>query len=435
MKLLFSRVFGAVLVALFVCICLVTKVLLNFIFYYPLFMSFLWMVGGLYFYFHWERKSSASSGTLPQDDLPAVSIIIPCFNEAENIIDTISAAANQDYHNFEIIAVNDGSRDNTGAILEELLQTFPMLRVVHFAKNQGKAMALRMGALIARNEYLVCIDGDALLDSKAVGFLVQPLIKYPRVGAVTGNPRIRTRSTLLGRIQVGEFSSIIGLIKRAHRIYGNIFTVSGVIVSFRRTALHDSGYWSLNMITEDIDVSWLLELRHWQIQYEPRALCWILMPETFKGLWRQRLRWAQGGAEVYFKYISRVWKWRNRRMWAIVLDYGLSAAWAFSFALSLLFWIGGWFMHMSEGYNVPTIYPPAFWGIVLASVCIMQFSIAILIESRYEKNLVKSIGWTIWYPLVFWVIAMLTTTVGFPKALFKQYNKRGVWITTDRGLR
>ncbi|TKV04303.1 poly-beta-1,6 N-acetyl-D-glucosamine synthase, partial [Citrobacter sp. TBCS-14] len=69
-------------------------------------------------------------------------------------------------------------------------------------------------------------DGDALLDRDAVAYIVAPLIQFPRVGAVTGNPRIRTRSTLIGRVQVGEFSSIIGLIKRTQRVYGQIFTVS-----------------------------------------------------------------------------------------------------------------------------------------------------------------------------------------------------------------
>ena len=81
------------------------------------------------------------------------------------------------------------------------------------------------------------------------------LANGPRVGAVTGNPRIRNRSTLLGRLQVGEFSSIIGLIKRAQRIYGRIFTVSGVIAGFRISALHQVGYWNTDMVTEDIDVS------------------------------------------------------------------------------------------------------------------------------------------------------------------------------------
>ena len=90
--------------------------------------------------------------------------------------------------------------------------------MIHLAQNQGKAIALQAGAAAARSEFLVCIDGDALLDRDAAAYLVAPLLANPHVGAVTGNPRIRTRSTLIGRIQVGEFSSIIGLIKRTQRM-------------------------------------------------------------------------------------------------------------------------------------------------------------------------------------------------------------------------
>lgn len=54
------------------------------------------------------------------------------------------------------------------------------------------------------------------------------------------------------------------------------------------------------MITEDIDISWKLQLRHWDIFFEPRALCWILMPETLKGLWKQRLRWAQAARRCFW---------------------------------------------------------------------------------------------------------------------------------------
>lgn len=435
MKIVITRILGALLIGSFVLTLLLSKVLLDFIFFYPLFMSFIWMVGGSYFYWHWERKNAGPTVPPNLENAPGVSIIIPCFNEGENVQETIAAAAAQNYPNFEIVAVNDGSSDDTGAILNKLTEQYPMLRVVHFAKNQGKAMALRMGALTAKHEYLVCIDGDALLDVNATAFIVQPLIANPRVGAVTGNPRIRTRSTIIGRLQVGEFSSIIGLIKRAQRVYGNLFTVSGVIVSFRRSALHDAGYWSLNMITEDIDVSWMLEMRHWQIQYEPRAMSWILMPETVPGLWRQRLRWAQGGAEVYLKYLNRVWQWRHRRMWVLVVDYCLSAAWAYAFIISLILFCLGQFIPMPEGLNVPTIYPPAFWGTILATVCILQFIVALLIESRYERNLLKTIGWIIWYPLIFWLMMMGTTCVGFVKAFFKHIDKRGIWRTVDRGFK
>ncbi|WP_330970402.1 glycosyltransferase, partial [Lysobacter sp. A3-1-A15] len=156
----------------------------------------------------------------------------------------IEALLQQQYPDFEIIAINDGSTDATGAHLDALAAVHERLRVIHLDHNVGKANAMRMGALAARSEYLVCIDGDALLDEYATHWMVWHLCSGPRVGAVTGNPRIRNRSTLLGKLQVGEFSSIIGMIKRAQRVYGRLFTVSGVISAFRKTALHQVGYWS-----------------------------------------------------------------------------------------------------------------------------------------------------------------------------------------------
>jgi len=413
-----------------------SNILLEFVFFYPLFMSWIWMAGGAHFYFHWERRHGGPD-SLPDLPSPAplVSVLVPCFNEGENVAETIAGLTAQSYPNLEIIAINDGSSDNTGPALDKLTARYPQLRVVHHATNQGKAMGLRMGALVARGEYLVCIDGDAVLHPNATAHLVAPLIRWPRVGAVTGNPRIRTRSTLLGRIQVGEFSSIIGLIKRAQRVYGNVFTVSGVIASFRRAALQQAGYWSLDMVTEDIDVSWALQLNHWSIQYEPNAIAWILMPETFKGLWRQRLRWAQGGAEVFLKHIRQIWTWRRRRMWMLISEYVLSVAWAFAFVFSLVLWAIGKFVALPEGLNVPTIVPPAFWGLVLATTCLFQFAVALAIESRYEHRLLRSIYWIIWYPMAFWLISLATTFVGFPRALLKRGGKRAVWTSPDRGFR
>ncbi|MEJ0069734.1 MAG: poly-beta-1,6-N-acetyl-D-glucosamine synthase [Pseudomonadota bacterium] len=408
--------------------------LLDFLFLYPLFMSFLWMFGGLYFYWRRERHQIRSDTLPPMDNAPFVSILVPCFDETANAAETIAAAMAQNYPDFEVIAINDGSRDDTGALLDELMTQHPTLRVVQLAANQGKAMALRMGALFARSEYLVCIDGDALLDPNATAFIVQPLIAHPRVGAVTGNPRVRTRSTLLGKIQVGEFSSVIGLIKRAQRVYGNIFTVSGVVVAYRRAALHRCGYWSLDTVTEDIDMSWRLQVDHWGVQYEPNALCWILMPETFKGLWRQRLRWAQGGAEVFLRQIRQMGNWKRRRMWGVVFEYMTSLVWAYALLFSILLWAIGKFVTLPDGLNVPTIQPPEFWGLLLATTCLVQFAVALRIESRYEYRVFRLIGWMIWYPFFFWMLSLATSLVGFPAALLARRGKRATWVSPDRGL-
>lgn len=409
--------------------------LLEFVFLYPLYMTLIWMSGGIYYYVKFELGRPGPNSFPTQDRLPFVSIIVPCFNEGENVRETIGALLEQNYPDFEVIAVNDGSRDDTGAQLDALIGSHARLRVIQLATNQGKAMALRMGALAAKGEVLVCIDGDAVLSPNTTAWLASHFVDNPRVGAVTGNPRIRTRSTMLGRLQVGEFASIIGLIKRAQRVYGRVFTVSGVIVAFRKAALHRVGYWSIDMITEDIDISWKLQLDHWSVLYEPNALCWILMPETLKGLWRQRLRWAQGGAEVFLKYARRMGQWRYRRMWPILGEYLFSVAWAYSFVLCLALWLLGLVIDLPAQINVPTIVPPAFWGLVLATLCLAQIAVSLKIDGRYENGLLRWFPWMIWYPLAFWTLVFATTVVGFPKAILKKRGKRAVWVSPDRGVR
>lgn len=406
--------------------------LYQFLFYYPFFMAYLWMIGGLFYFRHWERAPERKVDEVPRLPVyPPVSLVVPCHNEGRNVEETIRFLAGQQYPAFEIVAVNDGSGDGTGETLDRLMDLYPKLRVIHLAKNQGKAMALRMGAMMSRHDFLVCVDGDALLDPHATTWIMSHFLRGPRVGAVTGNPRVRTRSTLLGKIQVGEFSAIVGMIKRAQRIYGRVFTVSGVVSGFRKKALQQAGYWSIDTVTEDIDISWKLQMRHWDIRFEPNALCWILMPETFKGLWRQRLRWAQGGMEAFLTYGTQMFSWRRRRMWGICVEYLTSIFWAYGMALVGFFWLFSRFL--PDNFPVPSMIP-AWHGVLLGTTCLAQFAVSLMIDSRYEKGIGKVYYWLVWYPMVYWLLTVFTTVVAVPKAIFRNHERRGRWKSPDRGL-
>jgi len=83
------------------------------------------------------------------------------------------------------------------------------------------------------------------------------------------------------------------------------------------------------MVTEDIDISWKLQLAGWSIYFEPNALCWVLMPETLEGLWKQRVRWAQGGTEVLLRYFHALFRWSSRGMWLLYGECLISIVWAF----------------------------------------------------------------------------------------------------------
>jgi poly-beta-1,6-N-acetyl-D-glucosamine synthase len=406
--------------------------LFQFVFFYPFFMALFWIVGSLVFYWRQERRRRQPPELA---SYPHVTVLIPCRNEQLTIEQVVRAAAASRYPNFDILVVDDASTDASPALLERLLSEVANLRLLRLERNLGKAKALSLGALATRAEYLMCIDADALLDAEAIHWMVGDLERSPRVGAVTGNPRVLNRTTLVSRIQVGEFSAIVGMIKRTQRLLGRVYTVSGVCSCFRRRAVHEVGYWSSATVTEDVDISWKLQLAHWGILYEPHAVCWILVPETFRGLWRQRLRWARGGVEAALNHHRSMLHWTKRRMWPVLAELVVSTAWCYAVFLVLVAWIltrlvPAW---IPPGLRVATLLP-GWSGSLLAMVCLLQFLAGLTLDRYYEgRRLVRQLFWAIWYPAVYWMITAGTSVLALPLALRRQgRTSRAVWRSPDR---
>lgn len=405
--------------------------ILSFVFLYPVLMSCIWMIGGLAFYFRVERHPHRIVSQPPERaQYPLVAILVPCFNEEAQVRETIDALMLLRYPAYEVIAVNDGSTDRTGAILDELASKHVRLRVIHQAVNQGKAIGLNTAALLTRAEIVVGIDGDAVLDPCCLHWLVRHF-DAANVGAVTGNPRVRTRSTVLGRIQVGEFSSIVGLIKRAQRSINLIFTVSGVIAAFRRTALYEAGFWTPDKLTEDVDITWKLQLAGWEVRFEPRALCWILMPETLRGLWRQRLRWATGGAQVIVNYWSQIW--HRPRLWPVFVEYSLSILWAFCMSLLVIYRLADLVIYNLDLQSAPVLML-GWTGILIGTTCLVQSLLSLWLDHPYDRGLLRMFFWMIWYPFIYWTLSAATAVVALPRALLRKSGARATWISPDRGL-
>lgn len=406
-----------------------------FCFAYPFVLAWYWMAGGV-FYYQWRERGFNRPDDPPLlDHWPPISILVPCYNESETAIETLTTACAVDYPDFEVIAINDGSRDDTAAILDNLLARLPRLRVVHLAENGGKANALNTGALMAANELLLCIDGDALLDPHALRWTA---FNFQRadIGAITGNPRIRNRSTLLGKLQVGEFSSIVGLIKRAQTGYGTLFTVSGVIAGFRRAALAEAGWWSSHTLTDDIDVTWRIQMAGWRVTYAPNVLVWILMPETLGGLWKQRVRWAEGGVQMMLDYFWPMVTLKQPRLILIYLNYLLSILWSFAMLAGVAILVAATLGWQSPLTAAGVSLLPSWWGAVLAVTYLMQAAVSHLVERRYEADMARSLFWIVWYPIAFWVIATLSTLRAIPNVLFRPKDSvRGTWVSPDRGFR
>ena len=401
---------------------------------YPLLVSLLTLLLALRFTARGEWRERRLRRP-PESDLPRppVSVLIPCFNESDTLAETLSAALSLDWPDWEVIAINDGSSDDTGAQLDAWVEREPRLRVVHLTSNQGKALALRAGALLARHEWLLCIDGDALLDPQAVGWMVRHLQRHPRLGAVTGNPRIRNRSTWIGRLQVIEFGLIIGLIKRAQAQLGGLFCVSGVVGLVRRRALHDVGYWNPGRLTEDIDLTWRLQRAGWRVTYEPHGLVWILMPETLRGLWRQRLRWAEGGVEVLRDNLDLLLRPRQWRLLPFLLEPLLSLLWAWLLALTSL--VSALLLLWGAGHGLLAWQPLRGPLLLLLAVGLTEGLVGILLDRPYDRGLLRNGVWLIWYPLAFWLVSFAASLVALPRHLLRPAAQRARWVSPDRGVR
>lgn len=402
-----------------------------FIFYYPIIMSIVWMIGATFFY--WRRERNLPE--LPElHRFPLVSVLIPARNEGLDIRDTILSVVNSAYPNVEIVVVNDASTDNTLEILRQLQQEYANVRILNLEKNMGKANGLNLAFSMSKGEVIATIDADCLLDRCAIHWAVWHFEHFPRVGALTGNPRVRNRTSLLAKVQTAEYSSVIGLIKRTQRLVGKIMTVSGVIAFWRRTAILNAGLWSNDMITDDIDMTWKIEKRFWDVRYEPNVICWMLVPESVKGLWRQRKRWAQGGAEVLKKHRDVFRSWKYRRLWPIYVDYFLGITWSYALVIAFFFWCMN--LILGTEFSFGTLGNPfLYWnGSVVATVCLMQFFVSLSLDRKYDRGLWKIYFWVVWYPVVYWLYSALAAVVATPKALFGK-RKTAVWVSPDRGIR
>lgn len=392
-------------------------------------MSLFWMVGTIIYIFFSELWLTQKPNKEIRNE--GISFLVPCFNEEETIKDTIKNLLALDFPNKQIIVINDGSTDNSAKIIYEL-QKYLDFTFVDLEFNNGKANALNKGIDYAKYDYVMGIDADTLIDDNAPYFMIEHFKKNPKLAAVTGNPRIRNKKSILGKIQTIEYASMVGSIKRTQALTGKINTISGVFTLFRKSAIEKVGKWDIDMITEDIAISWKFHLAGLHIKYEPRALCRMLVPETIPGLWKQRLRWAQGGQEVVLRDLKKGLKSFNLAMYFLIFEQIFSLIWVYSVLLVLIFNIinANLLDYYFLKYKLSLLVLSA---LILTFLNAVQFTIALIADSKYEKINIFTVVYLSWYSTVYWIVNALVAILAFPKAIRRKKGEFATWTSPDRG--
>ena len=396
---------------------------------YPVVTAIVWMVTSLMYRMRRERASSEEFFEISDEELPLVTIVVPAFEEATVLDGTLRVLHSLDYPEYEVIVVDDASTDATSAIARTHVIEDRRYRLLRKDVNEGKAMAMNDALRIAGGEIVMIVDADAQLHRDALRYIVAHFVRLPRVGAVTGNPRVANRTTVLAELQTLEFTSIVSILRRAQVVWGRMLTVSGVISAFRRSALENIGLFDPSMATEDIDASWSLQRRFYDIRYEPRALVDMNVPAGLRALWHQRRRWATGLVQVLKKHGSLLFRWRARRQWPVVLEAVASIVWAHCFCLLLAVWGAAALV----GAHPAGVSPfPNGWGMLVATLAIAQLVTGVFVDYRYERSVVRSLLIAPLYPLGYWALMAVVTVRSTIPALLTDRRVRNVQWQTIR---
>lgn len=375
---------------------------------YPLITSVMWVVFSGYYKIHWEDHTHE----IYESYIPKVSIVVPAYNEEKGVVKGIKAILEIKYPNYEVMIVNDGSKDKTLEVCKPFLQD-PRVRILDKKVNQGKALALNDALPCLTGDIVVVLDADAEPDHSLLTHLVWQF-RFTRVGAVTGHPRVKNVINFLARIQVVEFASIIGLLRRSQRILGRIVTVSGIVAAFRKEALYDVGGFSPDMYTEDIEITWKLQRRFWDVRYEPRAIVWMDVPTTFQAFFKQRLRWARGLMQVLARHSGVIFSWKSRKMWVIYYESCLSTFWCLAYGIVVT--VELFRFPISIAYSTP-INIEFQWILGLFTASLVQLFLGIYIEFKHDREVWKFAPYAIFYPLFYWMFMVVITLFATPTLL------------------
>ncbi len=263
------------------------------------------------------RDSKRHYATIIPQPTNKVSIIVPGYNEEITAPKTVENLLLTDYPDFEIIFVDDGSKDNTYANILALYGDHPRVKVLT-KPNGGKASALNYGIAYATGDILVCIDADTVLKTDAVSLMVD-YFSDPKVAAVAGNVKVGNRMNLLTRWQSIEYITSQNFDRRAYSYVNAIMVIPGAIGAFRRDAVEKVGLFTTDTLAEDCDLTLRLLREGYKVQSCNRAQAFTEAPETLKMLLKQRFRWTFGIMQSFWKHHDRLFVRKTPNLGWIVL--------------------------------------------------------------------------------------------------------------------
>ena len=243
----------------------------------------------------------------PQDHgyLPTLSIVIAAKNEGVHIADTIHHCFRSRYplDRMEVIAIDDGSTDDTWQHMTALEAQYPRLKNFRFEKNKGKRHGMAYGAEKASGEILVYVDSDSYVEPEAVYRIVQPFVDR-RIGAVSGHIlAIEEENNFISKMEAARYYVSHRIMKAAESVFGAVTCCPGAFSAYRRscvlrvlpTWLNQRFLGTAATFGDDRSLTNYI-LRTHQVIYHAGARCVTYVPDAWRKFFKQQLRWKKSWA-------------------------------------------------------------------------------------------------------------------------------------------
>ncbi|KND51668.1 MAG: biofilm PGA synthesis N-glycosyltransferase PgaC [Parcubacteria bacterium C7867-001] len=226
-------------------------------------------------------------------ETPNVAIIVPCWNEETTIDGTVRSLLALDYpkDKLKIVLVNDGSTDNTKAVMDAYVGN-PQITVIHKA-NGGKHSAINIGIESAGDaEFIGCLDADSFVATDALREIIASF-EDPRVASVTPAMSVFEPKSLLERMQNAEYIFGIALRHTLSAVNG-IYVTPGPFSFYRKSVLNEIGGFRHAYQAEDMEMALRIQKAGYEIDNAVRARVYTKVPKTVPKLIKQRTRWTTG---------------------------------------------------------------------------------------------------------------------------------------------
>ncbi len=250
--------------------------------------------------------------TPTDEQLPTIGVIVPAFNEGQQVFETLKSLLASDYpkDKLEIITVNDGSKDDTwNWMYASVEKSGGRIIAMDLPRNAGKRNALYKGLLVSTADIIVTLDSDSIVTKETIREIAAPFVADPTIGGVAGNIRVlNTKSRIIPKMLDVSFVFGFEFLRSAQSMVRAVLCTPGALSAYRRKALlpymdewvNEKFFGKPANIGEDRAITNILIREGWGVVFQRTATVFTEMPVTYKGLCKMMIRWSRSNVRENF---------------------------------------------------------------------------------------------------------------------------------------